>query len=124
MITGAVSRDLTAVVRLRVRGATNHEQEINAIVDTGFDGWLSLPPDAITLLGLRWRRRGRALLADGAETVFEIYEGAVWNHTLRRIAVDEANTAPLLGMALLEGHELCVEVRNQGSVTIKELPVR
>jgi hypothetical protein len=36
--------------------------------------------------------------------------------------VDEADTAPLVGMALLEGFELRVQVRSNGKVTIKALP--
>ena len=40
-----------------------------------FDGWLTLPAETIERLELQWRRRGRALLADGSECVFDIYEG-------------------------------------------------
>ena len=66
-----------AVIRLAVRDANGQEHERDAIIDTSFDGWLSLPPDFITTLGLRWQRFGRALLADGCETVFDIYEATV-----------------------------------------------
>ena len=123
MITGAVTADREAVIRLAVRGPARQEQQIEAVVDTGFDGWFSLPPALIALLGLQWRRRGRALLADGSESLFDIYEGTVaWNGSPRRIAVDEASTAPLVGMALLYGYELNVQVRSGGGVTIKVLP--
>ena len=125
MITGVVTVNREAVIRLAVRGAAGQEQEIEAVVDTGFDGWFSLPPALIAQLELQWRRRGRALLADGSECVFDIYEGTVlWDGRLRRIAVDEASAAPLVGMALLQGYELNVQVRNGGSVTIKVLPSR
>ena len=123
MITGVVTGDREALIRLAVRGAADQEQEIEAVVDTGFDGWLSLPPALVAVLELQWRRRGRALLADGSECVFDIYEGTVvWDGRLRRIAVDEASAAPLVGMALLHGFELNVQVRTGGSVTIKVLP--
>ena len=46
----------------------------------------------------------------------------MWDGRPRRIAVDEASTAPLVGMALLDGYELNVQVRNGGSVSIKLLP--
>ena len=124
MITGVVTANREAVIRLTVRGPAGMEQEIEAVVDTGFDGSLSLPPTLIALLELQWRRRGRAVLADGSECVFDIYEGmALWDGRLQRIAVDEASTAPLVGMALLHGYELNVRVRNGGSVTIKALPI-
>jgi len=38
--------------------------------------------------------------------------------------VDEASTAPLVDMALLQGYELNIKVRNHGNVTIKALPSR
>jgi predicted aspartyl protease len=51
------------------------------------------------------------LLADGSESVFDIYEATLmWGGALRRIAVDAADTDPLLGMALLYHYELTVQV--------------
>ena len=72
MITGVVRDDRQAIVHLMVRGPAGQEQEIEAIIDTGFDGWLSLPSSLVVRLGLVWHRRGRALLADGSESVFDI----------------------------------------------------
>jgi len=40
---------------------------------------------------------------------------------MRRIPVDEAETVPLLGMSLLEGYELTVQVQPGGNVTIRAL---
>ena len=58
------------------------------------------------------------MLADGSDSLFEIFEGTVlWNRTLRRIAVDEAECHPLVGMALLQGHELTVRAVVGGRVT-------
>ena len=124
MIVGIVTANREAVIPLVVYGPASAVQQIEAVVDTGFDGSLSLPPELITQLGLQWRRRGRALLADGSECVFDIYEAMVlWDGKTRRIAVDEADTAPLVGMTLLDGYELNVQVRNGGSVTIAILPL-
>ncbi len=61
MITGVVTEDRQAIIHLIVRGPAGQEQEVEAIIDTGFDGWLSLPSSLIVRLGLVWRRRGRAL---------------------------------------------------------------
>jgi clan AA aspartic protease len=123
MITGTVSVDREAILRLIVRGPTGLECEVEAIVDTGFDGWLSLPPPLIAQLGLAWQRRGRALLADGTESIFDIYEGIViWDGQPRRVAVDSADVMPLVGMSLLNGHELTMQVRPHGQVTIRALP--
>lgn len=122
MIIGVVTDRREAVIAITVRGPAGQEQKIDAIIDTGFDGYLSLPSSLIVLLGLDWRRRGRALLADGSESVFDIYEAAVdWDGTTRRVAVDQAETIPLVGMSLLEGYELTIQARPGGSVTVKAL---
>jgi clan AA aspartic protease len=125
MITGIVTDRREAVIRLKVRGPTGQDQEIEAIIDTGFDGWLSLPSSIIAQLGLTWRQRGRALLADGSESVFDIYEATVdWDGEPRRIPVDEAETFPLVGMSLVEGYELTVQVQRGGNVTLRPLQAR
>jgi len=123
MITGVVTADREAIIRVEVLGPAVQVEEVDAIIDTGFDGWLSLPPALIAQLGLAWRRRGRALLADGTESIFDIYDGTViWDGHPRHIAVDEADMIPLVGMALLEGFELMVQVRSSGQVIIRALP--
>ena len=68
MISGVVTNDRQAVIHLTVRGPAGQEQEIEAIIDTGFDGCLSLPSLLIVFLSLVWRQCGRALLADGNES--------------------------------------------------------
>ena len=74
-------------------------------------------------LGLAWRRRGRAMLADGSDSLFDIYETTVtWDGRPRRIAVDEVNSDPLIGMSLLYGYELTVQVVDGGRVVINPLP--
>ena len=119
MITGHVSADREAIVRLAVRMVDGEELEIELIVDTGFTGWISLPSTLISQLDLPWRRRGRGLLADGSETIFDIYEATIiWDGQSRRIWVDEINAAPLAGMALLDGHELTIQAWTGGRVTI------
>jgi hypothetical protein len=52
-----------------------------------------------------------------------VYVGnVVWDGAERRVLVDEAETDPLVGMALLSGYELKMQVRSRGKVTIKRLP--
>ena len=122
MITGAV-KAREPLVRLRLRGLRGREQEIEAVVDTGYTGWLTLPPTVIAALDLRWRSIGRATLADGSLSIFDVYRGKVfWDGRVRPVYVDEFDATPLVGMALLRGFELNVEVRGRDKVTIKPLP--
>jgi clan AA aspartic protease len=121
MITGAVRSD-EARIRLKVRGRRGLEQEIGAVIDTGYTGALTLPPALISSLGLRWRSIERAILADGSSCVFQVFEGQVlWDGKVRRILVDEASTDPLIGMKLLRGCELKMQIRYRGRVTIERL---
>lgn len=50
MIAGHVNADREAIIRLEVRGRTGRVQKVDAVIDTGFDGWLSLPPSQIVQL--------------------------------------------------------------------------
>jgi clan AA aspartic protease len=105
-----------------VLGPNGRQEEIDALIDTGFDGWLTVPLELVARLDLPWRRRGRALLADGSQTLFDIYEADVlWDKRRRRISVDEVKAMPLVGMSLLDGFELKMQVRKRGKVTIRPL---
>jgi clan AA aspartic protease len=125
MITGVVTADREPRVRVTVRGPDGQEQDLEAVIDTGFDGSLALPSVVIAALGLPWRRRGRALLADGRETLFDIHEATIiWDGEPRRVAVDAVDASPLIGMRLLEGYELTIQVVLGGPVVVKRLPLQ
>ncbi len=88
MITGTVNAHREAILRLAVFDASNNQFPSDAVVDTSFDGWISLPPAFVAALGLRWKRFGRALLADGSESLFDVYEAKVlWDGHARMVPV-------------------------------------
>ena len=120
MIQGVVNAAYEAVVRLTVQGPSGDSQEIEAVIDTGFTGFLTLPPTLVTDLGLAYRDRGRAILADGSEAIFDIYDVAVlWDSRLRNTRAVAAGAVPLVGMRLLDRHLLNVEVVDGGRVVIQ-----
>jgi predicted aspartyl protease len=76
----------------------------------------------IESLGLRWQSLDRCTLADGSECLFDVYEATIeWDGKRLQILVDEADCVPLIGMVLLRGYELKMQVRARGKVTIKRL---
>ena len=82
-----------------------------------------MPSSLIVLLDLPWRERGRALLADGSESIFDIYEGTVlWDGQALRIPVHDAETTPLVGMSLLRDYELTIQIHSREKVLIRPLP--
>jgi clan AA aspartic protease len=124
MIVGIVRRR-EALIRLTICGFRGRQQEIEAVVDSGYTGWLTLPSTAITALNLRWQTFGRGIMADGSVSAFDVYQAKVmWDGHVRSVFVDEFDATPLIGMALLRGYEYKMQVRARGKVTIKRLPRR
>ena len=121
MIEGFVEPSLDAIVAVQVQGPAGVEV-VEAVIDTGFSGWLSLPGHRVRRLGLAWARSGRAALADGSEVDLDVYDAEVeWHGSWRAVAVDQADTDPLIGMRLLRGRELRMDVTEGGAITIRPL---
>lgn len=122
MITGTVNSYHEATIRLPLQAADGREQDVEVILDTGFSGSLTLPPSLIATLGLSFRSRGSAILADGSEAHFDIHAATViWDDTPRSILVEAADTDPLVGMNLLYGHSINIQAVDGGQVTIRRL---
>jgi clan AA aspartic protease len=119
MITGIVNADFEPIIPLSICGSDGKVYTQEAIIDTGFNGWLSLPPDLISELNLKWKRRGRAILGDGTECVFDVYEAVLlWDGNMLTIPIDEADSEPLVGMSIMEGYQLTVKVFEGGLVEL------
>ncbi|MBC7854979.1 MAG: clan AA aspartic protease [Pirellulaceae bacterium] len=104
-------------------GTRKQQIRVEAVIDTGYDGWLLLPPSVVAELGYEWSTECKVVLADGTATNFDVYRGTVlWDRRRRTISIDEADSSPLVGMRLLEGFELTIQTRSGGSVTIRRLP--
>ncbi len=123
MITGSVNSRREAIIQLEILGHDGQRQAVDAVIDTGFNGFLTLPGQVIATLGLRRFGSVRVVLVDGSEDLFPTYKATVmWDGAPRDIEVDATDSDPLAGMALFARHELRIKVVTAGSVTIEAMP--
>lgn len=120
MIEGVVSATYEPVITLAVQSPSGQTNEIEAVIDTGYTGFLTLPPRMISELALPFLTGNRATLADGSEVTFSSYGvDVLWDGQPKYIVADAADTTPLVGMRLLDSHSLYVEVEDGGRVIIQ-----
>ncbi|NCR09350.1 clan AA aspartic protease [Microcystis aeruginosa] len=122
MMQGIVDQNCEATIRLVLGNVDSQRQMIDAVIDTGFTGFLTLPSSVLADLNLRAYRREEGILGDGSTCVFDVYRGLViWDGELRRIDINESDTEPLVGMSLLYGYRMQLDAIEGGTVTIQAL---
>lgn len=123
MITGSVTSSLEATIRFHILDGNGQSQPIDAIIDTGFAGFLSLPIATVATLGLPWIFHDQTELIDGRFLPVDIYSAIViWNGKLRTINVQALGRYNLIGMRLLAGHDLSIRATDGGPVSIDAIP--
>lgn len=122
MITGIVNANGEAIVRLVVGDLGRQRIVVDAVIDTGYTGYLTLPPSTIVALNLPWCGSEEGILGDGSTQIFDVYSATIiWDGELKIIKVNESDTDSLLGVGLLYGYEVCIQTISGGVVTIKAL---
>ena len=120
MIQGEVNSNYQALISLRVEGPDGRAEEIAVIVDTGFTGYLMLPPGLVADLGLLQLGSNNIILANGARVRLDVYGAVViWDGARRYVRVYVADGSPLVGMRMLLGYDLSAQVRVGGRVIIE-----
>jgi len=121
MMQGTVTADKEAILTLIVRNGSR-ELAVEAIVDTGFTDYLTLTADHINTLDLPLVGTSLVTLADGSEVQLGIYRAVVlWHGEERAIQTLAAEGGPLLGMSLLYGSRLVMDVLDGSAFTITAL---
>lgn len=119
MITGRVTEKLEAVLTLSIYNSEGVLGEIEALIDTGYTAHLTLPSRIIAELGLENFATGQLTMADGSQVVSDLYYATIlWDGQPRRIEVDTLESEVLVGMSLLEGFDLHIQVAKDGQTTI------
>ena len=111
-----------ALLTVTVSGPSEERTELEAVVDTGFTGALCRGAEQIEDLGLPVVGRGAAVLADGRAIETRYHRGRVlWHGRERGVQVLSVEGGPLIGMGLLRGGLLTIEVFSGGEVSVVKL---
>ena len=114
--------NLHALLTIRFRLGDGSYRDMEFVIDTGFTGALTLPPQDVATLQLPFAYYTRAFLADHSAVRLPVHEGTIfWNGSELNIHILATGERPLLGTALLKGHELMVQFAESGLVTIEML---
>ncbi len=81
MITGVVNVKLEATIPLKVVGANGYSQTIVPVIDTGYNGALTLPLAIIQALDLRQGASREVTLGDASRQIFDYYN-FVWRNKI------------------------------------------
>ena len=124
MIRGALNPAGEPCVTLRFRGPGGGTVVVPVLVDTGNSGVITLPADVIAALRLVGHLGGTVTMADGSIRQYGRYQADVdWDGVWRHVQVTEFGASDaILGMEMLDGHTLRVDVTPGGAVEIAPLP--
>ncbi len=92
------------------------------VLDTGFTGYLTLPPAVVAALNLPFLHRMPANLADDSMVDIPVHVAIIrWNGVQTTVRVLATGRRPLLGTALLDDKELVAQFRDGGLATVDDL---
>lgn len=123
MIIGVVNPQLEATVDITIVGLTGQSLTVTAVIDTGYNGSLSLPNAIVTALALPSAAVSTVTLGDATQKIFTFYRAEVlWDGQRRGVRVLGVEGDPLLGTGLLRGYKLSADFAEGGAVFIEPLP--
>ena len=122
MIEGYVGSNREATVGLELVDQTGQAVLVQAVIDTGFTEYLTLPSSLIEELSPPFMFEGSLILADDRVETFGIYDVTVtWNGATRAVLTHETGSKPLIGMAMLQDHSLHMDIIPGGIVTVEAI---
>ena len=120
MITGRIeNRKALLPVTYRLPGQPDFVLE--HVVDTGFNGQLTLPASAVAAMGLPFDATQRINLADDSAGLVNVHLATiVWEGQAFVVRVFATGMKPLLGTALMDAKELVIQFADRGLVTLDD----
>ena len=111
---------LEPTVALSIAGPGREFKSLDCVVDTGFNGLLSLPESLVADLGLTRHGSRNSLLADGQMVRTATYWALLlWNDRIEDIIIHQSRSGqPLIGTSMLENCRLTIDMWPGGPVII------
>ena len=121
MIQGKVV-NMQPIVGVIFRLPGRPDLELEFVMDTGFAGFLTLPPAAIAALGFPLIDNAYVHLADDSRLGVDVYAATVvWNGQERIVPIQAMGRRPLLGMLLLKGYHLDADFEEGQTFTLTKI---
>lgn len=121
MMQGRV-KDGRASIPITFRLSNQPDFQIEFVVDTGFNDYLTLPPQAISAMNLPQYSNTSVRLADSTETMLSIHSATiVWDEIEIIVPVLAAGVKPLIGTALMDGYHLSIYFERDGSLNLSAI---
>ncbi len=114
MMEGMINSRIEAVVSVPLEGADGRFREVEFVIDTGFNGYMTLTPTLALELGLEVYELIPMDLADGSRTLIpSYYVYVIWDDDRQLVSAGALGDFPTIGMSLLEGYDLIIQVREE-----------
>ncbi len=123
MIPGEVTPDREPVISLSLQDPGGAKFVVKAVLDTGFTDFVTLPTHLINTLQFPYDYTSQFMLADGSVVSVDIFLATVlWHAQPCAVPALAAEGGPLVGMSMLYGSRVTLDVVDGGQVSIEELP--
>jgi len=123
MIIGSVNAFREAVITLELHGAAGYTETVDATIDTGYNGYLSVTPAIVARLQFPFREIRTYELGSGDLFDFAIHDASIlWDGQLQVSACLVTDGGVLVGMSMLSGYTLFIDAIDGGVVRIEARP--
>jgi clan AA aspartic protease len=114
--------DYRAIVPVIFRLPQQPDFSVDFAIDTGFNGYLTLPPQAVAAMNLPLYSSTPIRLADGSEALSAIHLATiVWDDVEKVVLILASGHKPLLGIAMMEGYHLEIDFEDNGLVSLEKI---
>lgn len=119
MITGIVNEDREPVILLEFSGTNGVTETVEVVVDTGYNGTVTVTPEINDRLKLPFKETRFYELGDGVVAELPIHIVTIlWDGQKRDVDATVTEGGSLLGMSLLDDCTLFIDGRIGGEVRI------